>query len=44
MRAWEEHQIIATHIFAGVVDEAFQAATRHIERAGRDLSKRLSAA
>ena len=43
VRAWEEHQIIATHIFSGVVDEAFQAATRHIERAGRDLGKRLSA-
>ncbi len=42
VRAWQEHQTIAEHILNGNVDDAFHSATRHIERAGKDLNKRLN--
>ncbi len=40
-RAWEEHRLITECILSGSIDDAHQTMTKHIERAGRDLGRRL---
>lgn len=40
-RAWEEHAVIARHILDGSASAAAEAATRHVERARKELMERL---
>lgn len=42
--AWEEHAAIAQAVLGGAVLEAGDVAARHVQRAGRDLYRRLEAA
>jgi DNA-binding GntR family transcriptional regulator len=42
--AWEEHAAIARSVLSGSVLEASELAARHVQRAGADLYKRLTAA